>query len=202
MKRNIFFRWSLVFILSLTSFLYLLAQDPPIKWEEIPFTDLEMKSWPQDTNASAVILCDYGESHLNNNLNLVFNRHQRVKILTTKRYAWGTYSIGLYTEEKIEHIYNIEGITYSLDEQGKILKTELKEKDIFEEKADEKHTRYKFTLPALKPGCVIDVRYSIESESIYFIKDWTFQHSEPVRWSEYRIRSPKTIVVLCSLSRV
>jgi len=169
------------------------SQSAPITWGDIPRADLEMKSFPKDTNASAVILCDYGESFFNDDLNIVFHRHLRVKILTTKGYEWGTASIRLYTEDRMQRIKNIEGITYFLDEQGHVIKNELLEKDIFTEDIDDKHTLCKFTLPALKPGCVIEIRYTINSTSWWLMHDWRFQYSEPVRWSEYRVRHPKAI---------
>ena len=175
---------------------YIHAQDPPIQWSEIPRADLEIKSFPQDTNASAVILCDYGESFFNNDLNIVFNRHQRVKILTTKGYEWGTYSIIIYSEKDLESINNIEGITYSLDDNGEVVKKELDRDEIFKEEADDKHTRYRFTLPGLKPGCIIDVRYTIETKSLWFIRDWVFQHDEPVRWSDTALDLQKISLTL------
>ena len=46
-------------------------------------------------------------------------------------------------------------------------------------------------MPNLKPGCVIEVRYKIATQNVALIKDWIFQCSEPVRWSEYRIIHPK-----------
>ena len=62
---------------------------PPITWGKIPHEHLEMKSFPSDTNASVIILCDYGESKFNNEFNIVFDRHQKVKILNNKGYDWG-----------------------------------------------------------------------------------------------------------------
>ena len=100
---------------------------------------------------------------------------------------------GCTTEDHTQRIDNIEGVTYSLNEQGAVIKNELQEKDIFTEKIDDKHTRCKFTLPALKPGCVIEIRYTIKSTSWWLMQDWRFQHSEPVLWSEYRVRHPKAI---------
>ena len=81
----------LLFTTGISSFAF--TQSPPITWGDIPRADLEMKSFPKDTNASAVVLCDYGESYFNDDLNIVFNRHVRIKILTTKGYEWGTASI-------------------------------------------------------------------------------------------------------------
>lgn len=167
--------------------------EPPVKWGEIPMADLQMKSFPKDTNATALILCDYGESAFNDEFNIIFKRHLRVKILTAKGYDWGTHSVTLYTERATERIHDIEGITYRLDEKGAIVKNELSSSDIFEEEVSDGWTRYRFTLPALQPGCVIELRYNIITTNIGFMRNWVFQHSEPVRWSEYRLRYPKAI---------
>lgn len=182
---------TIILFLLISSALY--SQEPPVKWGDIPKADLEMTSFPADTNASAIVLCDYGESSFNDELNIVFNRHMRIKILNQKGYDWATHKIVIYSSKNTEMINNIEGITYSLDEQRNILKTPLDEDDIFEEEVSSERTAYKFTLPALKPGCIIEVRYQISSDGFWFMRDWVFQHSEPVRWSEYRIRTPKSI---------
>jgi len=174
-----------------------LAQQPPIEWGKISNEDLQMSSYPQDTNATAVILCDYGETHFNDKANLEFNRHRRVKILTPAGYDWATHSVVLYTKKSMEWIGDIEGMTYSLDENGNIIETELDDDDIYEEEIDDERTRYKFTLPALKPGCIIEFKYKIEATSLWAVRDWQFQHDEPVVWSEYRIRYPRCIAYAC-----
>ncbi|MGA9292499.1 MAG: DUF3857 domain-containing protein [Ignavibacteriaceae bacterium] len=190
---NLFkFKILILIIFICAGFLY--SQEPPIKWGEIPQVDLEMKSYPKDTNATAVILCDYGESDIDDDFNIIFDRILRVKILNRNGYKWGTLSIVLNTKDHLEDISNIEGVTYNLDDNGKIAATELDNDDIFEEKIDDDHTGYKFTLPNLKPGCIIEVKYKIISRSIYFIQSWTFQHDEPVEWSEYRVFFPPNIV--------
>ncbi|HVO74115.1 MAG TPA: transglutaminase domain-containing protein [Ignavibacteriaceae bacterium] len=173
------------------------AQKPPIEWGQIPIEDLMMTSYPYDTNATAVILCDYGETSFNDKADLEYHRHLRVKILSPAGYEWATHSVVLYTKKGIEWISDIEGITYSLDEKNEVIKTELDEDDIFEEKVDDDRTRYKFTLPALKPGCVIELRYKIESSSLWAVKDWDFQYDQPVVWSEYRITYPYCTAYAC-----
>jgi transglutaminase-like putative cysteine protease len=172
---------------------HLFSQEPPIKWGEIPRADLEMKSFPQDSNASAIILCDFGESSFNDDLYIVFKRHSRVKILTAKGYEWGTRTVDVYSKEDMEQISNIEGVTYSLDEKGKQVINTLSEKDIFKEAVDDTHTRYRFTLPALQPGCVVELRYTIKTDRFWLMRNWIFQHSEPTLWSEYRVSFPANI---------
>lgn len=178
-----------LFFISLSFSVY--AQNAPIEWGEIPKADLEMKTFPQDSNASAVILCDYGESKFDNELNLVFYHHIRVKILTEKGFGWGTHSVSLVTKDRAEQIDDIEGMTYTLNSEGEIIKNELDDDDVFEEKVTDSRTRYRFTLPGLKPGCIIEYRYTIKTDRWNYIRDWDFQHSEPVLWSEYRVQFPK-----------
>ncbi|MDP4174119.1 MAG: transglutaminase domain-containing protein [Bacteroidota bacterium] len=191
---NLFTLFSLIF---LSYFSCLTAQDRPIKWGDIPRSDLEMTSFPQDSNASAVILCDYGESNYDDNLELIYQRHRRIKILTKKGYELGTHSVVVNMKDGDESIYGIEGTTYWLNEQGKVESRELDEKDVFKEKIDNERTLCRFTLPALTPGCVIEFRYKIRTNHIEWMRSWVFQESEPVRWSEYRICFPKSFGYSC-----
>jgi transglutaminase-like putative cysteine protease len=178
----------------------LFAQQPPVKWEEIPLSELQMTSFEKDPDASAVILCDYGESKFDDDLNIVYARHLRIKILNENGYEWGTHSISLYTGDSIERLDELEGITYHLNENGEIIQSELDSDDIFKEKVTDNRTKYKFTMPALKPGCIVDIHYRIITNSISYMRDWTFQRSEPVVWSEYRIISPMSIAYATVIS--
>ena len=184
-----YFFFSIVFMAIGT--LSTLAQEPPVTWGEIPKSDLEMKSFPQDTNASVIILCDYGVSRFNNELEIAYTRCLRIKILTAKGYSWATRLVEFHSENNIERVTNIAGATYMLKPDGTVGKTELREEDIFTEKVDNRYSRVKFTLPALTPGCVIELRYTITCEYIDRARDWVFQYDEPVRWSEYVFRFPK-----------
>ncbi len=183
----------LIIILITILFNNLYAQDPPIKWGKVPMSDLEMKTYPGDTAASAAILCDYGETYFDNNLHIIYKRQERVKIFNKKGYEYGSFEIELYTGEDKEHVHNIEGITYSLDKNGSVIKKELADNDIFKDEKNDDYTYYKFTMPDLKPGCIVDVSYEIESEYLTSLRGWEFQREIPERWSEYRIRHPKQI---------
>lgn len=169
------------------------AQAPPMVWGSIPDSDMKMTSFPSDTNASAVILCDYGQSYFNDDLDLVFKKHTRIKILTAKGYEWANQSFILYSGSSKERVSKIEGVTYTLSKDGEVVKTELKDDDIFKEKIDDENTRYRFTLPAVTPGCIIEFQYTISTDNWLFVRDWNFQYSEPVVWSEYRFLVPTTI---------
>ncbi len=169
-------------------------QDPPMEWGVIPQEDLAMTSYPADTSAAALVLCDYGETTLSNNIELVFKRHTRVKILTTAGFDRATASILVYSHHNLERVRGIEGATYALDPSGQVVRTELEESSIFREEANEYYTRYRFSLPALRPGCVVEYRYTITTRALDGIGNWVFQSRIPVLWSEYRVMIPHQIV--------
>jgi hypothetical protein len=169
------------------------APPPPMEWGEIPKEQLEMKSFSGDSNATAVILCDYGDSYLNSEMNLVYMRQRRIKILTNAGFDWGTHSVNIHTGDRIESIDKIEGVTYALRPDGEIEETEMDDDAIFKEDVDGNVTRVRFTLPALSPGCVVEYKYRITADNLFYIRDWKFQTSEPVLWSEYRLTIPPQI---------
>ncbi len=169
------------------------AQEAPIEWGEVPMEDLLMTTFPGDSNASAIILCDYGVSKLDNDINIIFTRYLRIKILNEKGYKLGTHSISIYTKDDAEYLDDLEAVTYKMDESGEIIENELDDDNIFEEEVSDTRTHYKFTMPALSPGCVIDIKYTIIENNLTYLRDWTFQWEEPVVWSEYRVIMPRQI---------
>jgi transglutaminase-like putative cysteine protease len=169
------------------------CQDPPIEWEEIPRADLEMNTYAPDTSASAVVLADYGKAMVNSELGITFWHHRRIKIFSPAGYRWGAEVVTLYTKNHGERLSDLEGATYSLRPDGSIAKTELEDNAIFKEEADKEHTNYRFTLPALQPGCVIEYRYRVTAKDWGIMPTWRFQHAIPTVWSEYRIIVPSAM---------
>jgi transglutaminase-like putative cysteine protease len=168
--------------------------DPPMVWGQVPSVDLKMTSYPQDSNATAVILCDYGQSFFNNDLNVEMDREVRIKILSKDGYKWGTFAIQLRNVKPIDQIRDVEGVTYSLDANGNVVKTELNSDDVYQDKVSDEMNECRFTMPNLKPGCVIEVRYKIISDGTLLMPSWTFQCAEPTVWSEYRVTFPTNII--------
>src|SRR5207253_9793998 len=48
----------------------------------------------------------------------------------------------------------------------------------------------KFTLPALKEGCIIEMSYTVISDFLFHLQPWTFQNVNPCLWSEYNADIP------------
>jgi hypothetical protein len=195
MKLNsitLIFSFFLVLLLSQTTF----SQKEPMKFGKIDTKNLEMTRYEADTNASAVILFDFGKVYYEYNENkdrfiLNFNRHVRVKIFDKEAYNWADWSIPLRIEGSyVEKLSELKGITFNM-ENGKVVKTKLSGKDIYDEDVYQYLERKKFAMPNVKEGSVIDIKYSITSDLFYYIHDWYFQYEIPVMWSEYTVEIPE-----------
>jgi hypothetical protein len=165
-----------------------------MKWKEISKQELQMKSYPPDSNAAALILYDYIESYVGNDLGIETKRHTRIKIFNEKAFPLATENIylGIYGKEK-DDVDDIEGYTYNLDNEGEVQKTEFDDDDVIKDKVTDTRLRIRFTMPALKPGCIIEYRYKVKYRYLFGAPEWSFQQSEPTLWSEYRFRTPVNI---------
>ncbi len=185
MKRLIFIL-PLLFLCSHISF----AQLQNSKWGDIPREHLEMKEFPDDPDASAVILFDIGDTYFDDNFSVIFTRHRRIKILSTAGFDWGSHAVGYTTSKRVQQVKGIEGVTYNLNEAGEMTSQKMDSKSVFDEKVMDSRRLVRFTLPALQPGSIIEYKYTVISHSPMYFPDWDFQTSEPVVWSEYRARVP------------
>jgi len=177
-------------------FIRIQAQEAPkIKFEKVSNEELSMKSYPNDTTADAVILYDDGSSYVKYDLEkgfmLTYERFVRIKILKQNGVEWGNFHLSLYSHNNnIEEISHVKGTTINL-ENGKIVKNEMKKGAIFKERENKYWESVKFSLPSVKVGSVIDVQYTISSEMTWNLRNWKFQYSIPVKWSQYRIVYPE-----------
>ncbi|MCZ8216122.1 MAG: DUF3857 domain-containing protein, partial [Cyclobacteriaceae bacterium] len=172
-----------------------LAQKAPIKFGDVPLEQIQMKSYPADSSAAAVILADFGESTIeynpSNGFQLIFERIKRIKILTKDGLSEGDFSIPLYHDsDSDEKLATLKGITYNL-EGGKVLESKLKNDAQFKEKYSANLNLIKFTMPNVKVGSVIEISYRVISDFLFNFQDWEFQSTIPCIWSEYRANIPE-----------
>jgi hypothetical protein len=166
--------------------------DPPISWGEVPGDQLAMKAYTPDSLASAVILCDFGDVHFDQDFRVIFKRHCRIKILTRAGFSWGSVGIQYYAKDKTQRVRDIEGMTITAGADGKVETKELDDNSIFTEDRDNGFKIIRFTMPGLTEGCIVEYRYTLESPA-YWFPDWEFQTSEPTLWSELRTTVPPVI---------
>ena len=168
---------------------------PDITFGKVDEATLSMTHYPLDSTAGAVVLGDYGSSRIDYNqaqgLQVIFTRHTRIKILNSSAYDLANVYVNLYKQGNDEEkISQIKGYTYNL-ENGKVVKTKLNRRDVFEEAYSDHLNRAKFTLPNVKEGAVIEYSYRITSEFLSYLRDWEFQREIPTAWSEYQVTIPE-----------
>ncbi len=169
------------------------AQSQAAKFGKIDNSELEMKIFAPDSSAEAVVLSDYGFSRFvfGGGTKLMFERHTRIKIINKQGYGLADISIPFYSKgSDRERISTVKGFTYNRVD-GKVTKDKLEDKAVFEEKHSENWSSKKFTMPNVKEGSVIEYSYTITSDFIYNLRDWEFQSTVPVVWSEYSVQMPQ-----------
>ncbi len=170
-----------ILILSALFFFYSQAsgQKAPVKFGDVTIEELRMDTYPEDTSASAVILCDYGHF---NSTSFLFTRIQRIKILKKEGYDWANsgYPYNIDTQ--------IKGITFNL-ENGKITKEYLKSESIFKDKITENICIMRIAMPNVKVGSVIDLEFSFKG----IMPIWRFQDLIPVKYSELEMEDTKEV---------
>jgi transglutaminase-like putative cysteine protease len=173
----------------------IIGQPDLIKFGKIELPELQMKAYDKDTSAEAVVLCEYGQSYfkyIGNDVKLFFEHHVRIKILKKSGYSWADINIPFYriSNSSEENVLNLKGYTYNLV-NGEIVKEKLAKESVFEEHKNEFWYQKKFTMPNVKEGSVIEFAYTIQSDFFFNLREWKFQRTIPVKWSEYRVEMPE-----------
>jgi len=167
---------------------YVFAQDN-FEFGKPSSAEFELKRYDADSSANAVVLKEFGTAYISSvDGNLVFKYHTRIKIFNSKAFDKGQVEVILHHEDanSFENIRDIEAVTFYPDENGLLQKSNLDPKQIFKEnKAGKYHDLVKFAMPNVKPGCIVEYSYQIESPYIFTFRTWNFQDDIPKIYSEY-----------------
>ncbi|MFD1466598.1 DUF3857 domain-containing protein [Hymenobacter caeli] len=170
------------------------AQPEPMKLGKPDPRDFQADAFKGDSAAAAVVLCDYGATRFKLNgthFQYETDRVTRVKILKKAGYETATVFVPLYHRTgSEERLSGLRGTTYNMV-GGQLQKTKLDAGTAFTEERTPNQRVRKFTLPDVREGAVIEYAYTVTSDFLVSLQDWTFQGPYPVRWSEYRAAIPE-----------
>lgn len=169
------------------------SQKKDIAWGEIPAEEMDMKVYPHDTTASAVILADFGQLYLyrgEESYEYHLIRHKRIKILNENGIKYADINIPFYHEGGAERIRGV--MAQTITASGR--KIALGEKDIHQEKINQHWSAIRFTFPDVQPGSVLEFRYDFFSNQMAQLPDWNFQEEIPVKYSELRLTNELPLV--------
>ena len=168
---------------------------------KVTYEEFNAKALNGDTSAYAVILNEFGEAYIDNGgeNNLLLEYHVKIKILTKKGLDRANFEIPLRKGERSkETIRSVEGTTYNLVNNA-ITTAQFNSKQVFTTNLHQYRDAYKFTMPAVTVGSIIEVRYILESPFIFNFWPWKFQSDIPKLKSEFWARVPGNYIYNMSL---
>ncbi|MNK81492.1 hypothetical protein D3C87_1012350 [compost metagenome] len=187
-------------LFSLTAILLIgskaMAQE--FKLGKVSIAELEQKVHPKDSSAVAAVLYKKGISRMefdqNDGFYMMTDVETRIKIYKKEGYEWANQQVWYYNTTNLkERVFFSDAITYNLV-NGKIEKTKLKSDGTFDEVISKYKGQKKITMPNVKEGSVIEFRYTVRCPSDRIIRDWDFQTSIPVNYSEFKVAYPEYYV--------
>ncbi|TDE55561.1 DUF3857 domain-containing protein [Flavobacterium sp. GT3P67] len=190
------FKKSLLFLLFLISVSKSTAQN--FELGKVSIAELEEKEHPKDPSAVAAILFKKGKMSLEYNKSegfvMITEVKTRIKIYKKEGYDWANQKVRYYLgNNSKENVSFTDAVTYNLLD-GKIEKTKLKSDGIFDETINRFLGHKKITMPNIKEGSVIEFQYTIRSLSIVMPREYSFQTTIPVNYSEYRTFIPQYFI--------
>ncbi|WP_166924708.1 DUF3857 domain-containing protein [Flavobacterium poyangense] len=184
-----------IIVFFLFSCLNLAAQD--FRMGKVSVAELEQKVHPTDSAATAAILYKKGKSRIEYDQTDGFitltEVETRIKIYKKEAYDFANQEVWYYSgNSNREKVFFSDAVTFNLV-AGKIEKTKLKSDGTFDEVVNKNRSRKKITMPNVKEGSVIEFKYTIRS-LFREIRDWNFQTSVPVNYSEFSTFIPEYYV--------
>lgn len=154
--------------------------------------DIEQKIYSKDSTANALVIYEKGYSYVDkSSFRLNTKISKKLKVFNKNGFKHAEITLPIYDNKKgkKEKIKDINATIYNI-ENGKVIKTKLKNSDIIEEKYNDNYTLIKFAFPNVKEGSVINYSYTIDSPFMYKYKSWNFQDEIPKLYSEYNASIP------------
>jgi len=164
-----------------------IAQSHGFPYGKATYRELEMTSYEPDTSAVALILDEFGDAYFDNNNdhNLLFEYHARIKILKKGGVSYGTFEIPLRKSDgRTERVVSVRASSFNI-ENGSMRETKLDTKNVFLENQSKYYDAKKFAIPNVKEGSVIEIFYTLESPFFFKFRSWEFQSDIPKLQSEF-----------------
>src|ERR1700744_6271987 len=153
-------------------------------------SDLEMKACDFEKDANAEVLFFKGNVYYGADLESITEEvHKRIKIFNDNGKKEADIHIEYINDQRYQYITGIQAQTINLVD-GKVEITKLDKKLIYTKAIDKWNSEITFTLPNVKPGCIIEYKYNFNVNSYAGLPFWFFQEHIPVRYSEFDTSIP------------
>ena len=143
--------------------------------------ELLLKECPFEKGADAMKLLDFQETEIDmdNSVRTEINRRVRIKIFNKDGFHAANIIIPYIKRNRTSKINDISAYIYNLDSSGNIVTQKLEKKQILREKSEVGINKVAFTFPNVKPGSVIEYRFTHSERNILHLDPWFFQDAMP-----------------------
>jgi len=159
-----------------------------ISYGDIPREDLEMAEYAPDLSADVVILENHAAVSMRSaeKLLVIAECHVRIKIINTDGLGYANVELPYTSDEKI---IGLRAAAYNL-EDGKIVQSQVDKKSLNYEKTTRYRNTLRFSVPNVRPGTVLEYKYTLESPDIFTLYTMEFQQDIPVRRCRFQVEFP------------
>lgn len=157
------------------------------KYGKVSEEEWNLTQFEGDPTADAVVLFDIGSVYLDNNFNIVFERHYRIKLFNREAFEYADRE-EVYMKGET---FNIDAQTLTQGADGKTVAQEIEKKQFFEADYTQDYMKKSFAYPGVKEGCIIECKYRRSPVSPVYLRDWYFQNENlPTLHSQYNLSVP------------
>ncbi len=155
-----------------------------VDFENINADEWELEQYELDTTAEALICFDVAEIKYEPHIeSTILHRKQRIKVLNNAGTKFGEIELTL---SRGQRVLKFEAVC-SNKNNDVVESYPIDIKDAFVHSPSTSLTIYKFALPNVKPGSIIQFQYKLLIPGMHKVPKWYFQADIPTRYSSYTI---------------
>ena len=168
----------------------IVPKNAPFEWGKISQEDLDMKVYPPDSSADAVVLNNEGlisdEIHTASSY---LKQYKRIKFLKKSSFDNNSvFKIIYHSGLNKEWILSLRAQIIQPDGRIRV----LKESEFVDEVYNDNYSIKKIIFPELKEGTVAEIEYEKASMYYFPVNEWYFQEEIPVRRCDLHTKLFKT----------
>lgn len=201
MKTKVYILW-VAFLVLITDHSTNAQKNAKIQFGKVVPASFQIGYKHIDSNATAVVVYDGGNTQCYSEIDYLYTseplsrlgtitqRHVRIKVIDSAGIKHAFHDIILQADANSKHrITRINGYIFRLA-NGQISKERL-DTGPYLDRQNQKNIRVRF--PAVIPGDILDLQYTLQTDTFYSPIRWSFQHPIPTLVSEFSLVYPEWI---------
>lgn len=161
--------------------------------------ELLLKECPFEKGANAMKLLDYQETEIfinGTDLRVQTERRIRIKIFNKEGFDAANVTIPYLQRNKKSKVIDVAAYIFNIDSTGTNSITEkIDKKLVFKETVKSGISAVSFTFPEVRPGCVVEYRYTHIEKNSFLLDPWFLQDEIPTTLSICKLSYPANMVI-------